>query len=139
MICYICLFPLVSNFPNAYTNSTSKLQIHQSSSLLESANSPSPLVFKPLSNVDWCQMTKVRFEINVYIFVFDIVLRIKEFAIHLLMSLFIVFSPFFSGGPVVLRNLNLVTSVKFKKIINYSTTQIYANQKNVQEIACKCR
>ena len=82
---------------------------------------------------------KVRFEINVYIFVFDIVLRIKEFAIHLLMSLFIVFSPFFSGGPVVLRNLNLVTSVKFKKIINYSTTQIYANQKNVQEIACKCR
>ena len=70
---------------------------------------------------------KVRFEINVYIFVFDIVLRIKEFAIHLLMSLFIVFSPFFSGGPVVLRNLNLVTSVKFKKIINYSTTQIYAN------------
>ena len=82
---------------------------------------------------------KVRFEINVYIFVFDIVLRIKAFSIHLLMSLFIVFSPFFSGGLVVLRNLNLLTSVKYKKIINYSTTQIYANQENVQEISCKCR
>lgn len=52
---------------------------------------------------------------QLYIFVFDIVLRIKAFSIHLLTSLFIVYLLFSSSGQVVLRKLNIVTFVKYKK------------------------